>query len=161
MLGKYPVLPITDDEFLDAPRSEQYDVIIVGGGGGGYHGAFELSNGGKSVLLVDDKGNLGGNCLYEGCIPSKSVAITIYLMEKVKNLLKGDSPSVSPETLWNDVLGHKDEVQTIRYRQHIREIKEHKNIDFVRGIAKFLDAHTLEVQALDGSWRKRVRELIF
>ncbi len=156
MLGKYPAMPLTDDEFTDAPRSEQYDAIIVGGGGGGYHGGFELSRGGRSVLLVDDKGNLGGNCLYEGCIPSKSVAVTIYLMEKVKNVLKGSASGLNPESLWSDVIDHKDEVQTIRYKQHIREIKEHKNVDFIRGTAKFIDGHTLEVQALDGSWSKRV-----
>lgn len=156
MLGKYPVLPPTDNEFLDPPRNEQYDVIVVGGGGGGYHGAFELSKGGKSVLLIDDKGNLGGNCLYEGCIPSKSVAITIYLMEKVKNLLKSSITGVKLESIWSDAIDHKDEVQTIRYYQHIREIKEHENVDFVRGIAKFIDDHTVEVEAIDGSWKKKV-----
>ena len=152
MLGKCSVL--ADEEFTDAPHSNQYDVIIVGGGGGGYSGAFELSKGGKSVLLVDDKGNLGGNCLYEGCIPSKSVAVTIYLMEKLKNMLNASARSLS--VFWEDVLNHKDEVQTIRYKQHIREIKEHKNVDFVRGIAKFIDSHMVEVQAIDGSWKKRV-----
>ncbi len=156
MLGKYPVMPLTDDEFVDPPKNEEYDVIIVGGGGGGYHGAFELSKGGKSVLLVDDKGNLGGNCLYEGCIPSKSVALMVYLMEKVKNVLKGSASGLNQESLWSVVIDHKDEVQTIRYKQHIREIKEHENIDFVRGIAKFIDAHTLKVEALDGSWSKRI-----
>jgi len=156
MLGKYPVLPPTEDEFTDPPSKEQYDVIAVGGGGGGYHGAFELSKGEKSVLLIDDKGNLGGNCLYEGCIPSKSVAITIYLMEKVKNLLKGGVSSTNLASLWSDALDHKDEVQTIRYYQHIREIKEHNNVDFVRGIAKFIDDHTIEVEAIDGSWKKKV-----
>lgn len=158
MLGKYPVLPLTDDKFTGAPRGEQYDTIIVGGGGGGYHGAFELSRGGKSVMLVDDKGNLGGNCLYEGCIPSKSIAVTIYLMEKVKNILIG-AGSNSANNLgmtWEDVINHKDEVQSTRYKQHIREIKEHQNLDFTRGTAKFIDGHTVEVQSIDGSWSKRV-----
>ncbi|MCL4344435.1 MAG: dihydrolipoyl dehydrogenase [Thaumarchaeota archaeon] len=158
MLGKYPVLPLTDNEFTDAPNKELYDAIIVGGGGGGYHGGFELSRGGKSVMLVDDKGNLGGNCLYEGCIPSKSAAVTIYLMEKVRNILRGSGNSnvKNLEMLWEDVMNHKDEVQSTRYRQHIREIKEHQNLDFARGTARFVDSHTLEVQSLDGSWKKTV-----
>ncbi|MEM0146551.1 MAG: dihydrolipoyl dehydrogenase [Conexivisphaerales archaeon] len=159
MLGKYPVLPLGDDEFKDAPHKEQYNTIIVGGGGGGYHGGFELSKGGKSVMLVDDKGNLGGNCLYEGCIPSKSMAITIYMMEKVKKILQ-EAGSVSARNLgmlWEDVINHKEQVQSTRYRQHIREIKEHQNLDFVRGTAKFIDGHTVEVQSLDGSWKKTVK----
>jgi dihydrolipoamide dehydrogenase (EC 1.8.1.4) len=87
-IGKYDVYPPTDASFEDPPRMDKYDVIVIGGGGGGYHGAFELSKGNYSVLLIDDKGNLGGNCLYEGCIPSKSVSIALYLLEKLRGILK-------------------------------------------------------------------------
>ncbi|MBW9142070.1 MAG: FAD-dependent oxidoreductase, partial [Candidatus Aramenus sp.] len=52
---------------------EDFDVIVLGGGGAGYTTAFELSRGGKKVLLLEPKGVLGGNCLYEGCIPSKTL----------------------------------------------------------------------------------------
>jgi hypothetical protein len=30
MLGKYPVFPPTDEEFLDPPGRDEYDVVIVG-----------------------------------------------------------------------------------------------------------------------------------
>jgi len=156
MLGKYPFLPFTDEEFTDAPRFEEYDALIVGGGGGGYHGGFELSRGGKKVLLIDDKGNLGGNCLYEGCIPSKSVAIMVYLAEKLRNILSADTASRSAGMVWEDVINHKEDVQTIRYRQHIQEIKEHQNLEFVRGVAGFVDGHTVKVSAIDGSWNAKV-----
>ncbi len=161
MLGKYPVFPPTDQEFLDPPRADEYDVVIVGAGGAGYHGAFELSKGGKRVLMVDDKGNLGGNCLYEGCIPSKAVAMTIYLMEKVRGILEsvGSRNAGAPalRALWEDAIAHKDDVQTIRYHQHIREIKEHENLEFVKGIARVIDGHRVLVEDLEGSWRKEVR----
>ncbi|MGC8969338.1 MAG: dihydrolipoyl dehydrogenase [Conexivisphaera sp.] len=159
MLGKYPEFPPTDDEFLDPPRSEEYDVVIVGAGGAGYHGSFELSKGGKRVLMVDDKGNLGGNCLYEGCIPSKAVAMTIYLMEKVRGILEsaGNRGASALRALWEDAVSHKDDVQTIRYHQHIREIKEHENLEFVKGVASVLDGHRVVVEDLNGSWRKEVR----
>ncbi|MGB9733718.1 MAG: dihydrolipoyl dehydrogenase [Conexivisphaera sp.] len=161
MLGKYPVFPPTDQEFLDPPRTEEYDVVIVGAGGAGYHGAFELSKGGRRVLMVDDKGNLGGNCLYEGCIPSKAIAMTVYLMEKVRGILEsvGSRNAGAPalRAIWEDAVSHKDDVQTIRYHQHIREIKEHGNLEFVKGIARVLDEHRVVVEDLDGSWRKEVR----
>ena len=44
-----------------------FDVIVLGGGGAGYTSAFELSRGGMKVLMLEPKGVLGGNCLYEGC----------------------------------------------------------------------------------------------
>ncbi|MDE3141780.1 MAG: FAD-dependent oxidoreductase, partial [Pseudomonadota bacterium] len=46
------------------------DVLILGAGGAGYPAAFFLARSGNSVLLVDPIGNLGGDCLAEGCVPS-------------------------------------------------------------------------------------------
>lgn len=158
LLGKYPTFPPTLPEFEDQPQRDRYDVIVIGGGGGGYHGAFELSKGGYSALLIDDKGNLGGNCLYEGCIPSKSVYTMIYLAEKLRDLLKS-SGGVDVDrirVLWENAIEHKDQVQYIRYMQHIREIKEHENVDFVKGIAEVLDNHRVKVRSIDGSWERIV-----
>nr|KJR73841.1 MAG: dihydrolipoamide dehydrogenase [Thermoproteus sp. AZ2] len=132
--------------------------MVIGGGGGGYHGAFELSKGGYRVLMVDDKGNLGGNCLYEGCIPSKAVSMTIYLMEKLRNILNsvGNLDINRVRVLWENAIDHKDNVQHMRYLQHIRELKEHGNVDFVKGVAKIVDDHKVVVEAADGSWRREV-----
>jgi len=55
----------------DAPES--VDVLVLGAGGAGYPGAFFLAHSGRTVLMVDPIGNLGGDCLAEGCVPSKAV----------------------------------------------------------------------------------------
>ena len=49
-----------------------YDLIVLGGGPGGYLAAERAGNAGLSVLLAE-KRNLGGVCLNEGCIPSKTL----------------------------------------------------------------------------------------
>lgn len=54
-------------------HQEIFDLIVIGARGGGYSAAFRLANADKRVLLIDSLGNLGGNCLYEGCVPSKAV----------------------------------------------------------------------------------------
>lgn len=150
------MFPPTDPEFEDPPKLDKYDVIVVGGGGGGYHGAFQLSAGGYRVLMVDDKGNLGGNCLYEGCIPSKSVFYMVYLAERLRRLAKRSAGAAEVKAIWEEAVDHKDEVQYLRYLQHIREIKEHGNVDFVKGVARVLDGRRVEVAAVDGSWRRTV-----
>jgi len=48
------------------------DVIIIGGGPGGYLAAERAGALGKSVLLAEER-RLGGVCLNEGCIPTKSL----------------------------------------------------------------------------------------
>ena len=49
-----------------------YDLIVIGGGPGGYMAAERAGHAGLDVLLVE-KNALGGVCLNEGCIPSKTL----------------------------------------------------------------------------------------
>ncbi len=159
MLGKYHNFPPTHDSFLDKPSQDSYEVAIIGAGGGGYHGGFQLSDSKKKALIVDDKGNLGGNCLYEGCIPSKAAYMTVYLMEKVKKIAESKGPVEIKmvREVWEAAVEHKDWVQDIRYQQHIREILEHENLEFVKGVAKPLSPTEVLVESLDGSWSKKVK----
>ena len=48
-----------------------YDLIIIGGGPAGYLAAERAAHGGLKVLLFE-KRNVGGVCLNEGCIPTKT-----------------------------------------------------------------------------------------
>lgn len=48
-----------------------YDVIVIGGGPGGYLAAELIGKAGLTCLLFEKK-SVGGVCLNEGCIPTKS-----------------------------------------------------------------------------------------
>ncbi len=50
----------------------QYDCIIIGGGPGGYLAAERAGTAGLKVLLCEER-ELGGVCLNEGCIPTKTL----------------------------------------------------------------------------------------
>ena len=50
----------------------EYDLLILGGGPGGYTAAERAGKAGLKVALFE-KDNLGGVCLNEGCIPSKTL----------------------------------------------------------------------------------------
>ena len=54
---------------------EHYDLIVLGGGPGGYLAAERAARGGLSTLLIEGRA-LGGVCLNEGCIPSKTLLHT-------------------------------------------------------------------------------------
>lgn len=49
-----------------------YDLLVLGGGPGGYMAAERAGGAGLSVLLIE-KNKIGGVCLNEGCIPSKTL----------------------------------------------------------------------------------------
>ena len=56
-------------------------IIIIGAGPGGYETAIEAAGRGIEVVLVE-KGNIGGTCLNEGCIPTKVLCRSAEAMEE-------------------------------------------------------------------------------
>ncbi|MEG1563537.1 MAG: dihydrolipoyl dehydrogenase [Bacteroides sp.] len=65
----------------------KYQVIIVGGGPAGYTAAEAAGKAGLSVLLVEKK-NLGGVCLNEGCIPTKTLLYSAKTYDGAKHASK-------------------------------------------------------------------------
>ena len=49
-----------------------YDLIVLGGGPAGYNAAERAAHGGLKTLLFEERA-LGGVCLNEGCIPTKTL----------------------------------------------------------------------------------------
>ncbi|HEX7714966.1 MAG TPA: dihydrolipoyl dehydrogenase [Bacillota bacterium] len=64
-----------------------HDLIVIGGGPAGYRAAIRAGRGGLSVLLAE-KRFIGGVCLNEGCIPSKTLLYSAKLYEEARNSSK-------------------------------------------------------------------------
>jgi len=70
-----------------------YDLAIIGGGPGGYVAAERAGAAGLSVVLFE-KNSLGGVCLNEGCIPTKTL---LYSAKIYSYALNGDHYGISAE----------------------------------------------------------------
>lgn len=60
-----------------------YDLIVIGGGPAGYLGAERAARAGLNTLLLE-KRYLGGVCLNEGCIPTKTMLYSAKIYESAK-----------------------------------------------------------------------------
>src|SRR5215470_5739075 len=136
---------ISQGEKMMSIQEQQADVVILGAGGGGYPAAFLLARAGLRVVIADPIGNLGGNCLAEGCIPSKAVREASLVRARAEKYeVFGLNGSV-PDTNWRGILAHKDRVQNIRYSQH-RETIETSNVFFHAGVGRILDERLVEIE---------------
>ena len=61
-----------------------YDLIILGGGPAGYNAAERAAQGGMKVLLFEGRA-LGGVCLNEGCIPTKTLLYSAKIYDYAKH----------------------------------------------------------------------------
>ncbi|MQF82370.1 MAG: FAD-dependent oxidoreductase, partial [SAR202 cluster bacterium] len=53
------------------------DLTVIGAGPAGLKGAIQGAKAGKTVVVVDRLGKLGGACLNQGTIPSKTLRSAI------------------------------------------------------------------------------------
>ena len=86
-----------------------YDLIIIGGGPAGYVAAERAGHKGLKVILFEKK-SMGGVCLNEGCIPTKTL---LYSAKTYENALHGDKYGVFGDNIRFDfkkIVGRKDKV---------------------------------------------------
>jgi len=138
---------------------QQADVVILGAGGGGYPAAFLLARAGLRVVVADPIGNLGGNCLAEGCIPSKAVREASLMRARAEKYEVFGLSGPVPEVHWRGILAHKDRVQQIRYRQH-RETINTSNAFFHPVMGRIIDEKLVEVETAHETLRYTFRNLI-
>ena len=61
-----------------------YDLIILGGGPAGYNAAERAAHGGLKTLVIEKRA-LGGVCLNEGCIPTKTLLYSAKIFDYSKH----------------------------------------------------------------------------
>jgi len=118
-----------------------YDLVIIGGGSGGYAAARTARDLGARVAIAD-AGPLGGLCILNGCMPSKTLIATGDLMHAVRE---------------SDVLGVRSDEPRVDYRAMIERKREVikgfadyrieglETFDIYEGRASFIDEHALQV----------------
>ena len=120
-----------------------YDLIVIGAGPGGYIAAERAGAKGKKVLLIE-KSNLGGVCLNEGCIPSKTLLYSAKLFAQACNSQAYGVSVENPHFNLADAMAHKGEVIQKLRDGVAYQIKQHR-VELLHGEARFDNRNTLQV----------------
>lgn len=121
---------------------KNYDVIYIGSGHSCWHGALILKALGKSVALVE-RDLLGGTCTNYGC-DAKILLDSPFELKEGLDRYQGIGLKQEAKLDWEPLMGYKKQV--IGFMQPAMEgLFQNFGFDLIRGQAKFLDAHTIEV----------------
>ncbi len=121
------------------------DLAVIGAGPAGQKGAIQAAKAGKSVVIIDRLGLLGGACLNQGTIPSKTLRSAILdLTGFVQSVYHGSAPRQVQEIPVDELRRRLERVITDE-NTLLAEQCANNGILTAFGTARFLDPHHLEV----------------
>lgn len=121
----------------------EYDCLVIGGGSGGVATARRAAEYGARVLLVE-AARLGGTCVNVGCVPKK----VMWYAAGVAQVLR-DAPAYgfnvgACDFDWGALRDGRD-AYIARLNGIYADMLDKSGVTVVRGFARFVDAHTIEV----------------
>jgi pyruvate/2-oxoglutarate dehydrogenase complex dihydrolipoamide dehydrogenase (E3) component len=130
--------------WVNPTPAPKYDLVVLGGGTAGLVSAMAAAGLGARVALIE-RGDLGGDCLHTGCVPSKALLRSARVIGELKR-----APQLGV---------HTGDVRTdfTRIMQRLRERRvqlaahdsadrlQHAGVDLFFGAARFADANTVQV----------------
>jgi NAD(P) transhydrogenase len=131
-----------------------YDLIVLGAGPAGEKGAAQAAYFGKKVAIVERAEEPGGAAVHTGTLPSKTLReAALFLSGHRQRELYGIKVEVDPEHTVPKLLSRKDAVRELEVSR-IRWNMERHGVAQLRGVGRFVDAHTVEIVAPGGSPRR-------
>ncbi len=131
---------------------DSYDYVVIGSGPAGQKAAIQLSKHSNSVALIEREREIGGECVYRGTIPSKTLRESAIEIAHLR-----------PQLAALDVVPREDiEVQSLMgkladvlsaHNQYISDQLDRNGIKLVHGRARFTGPHSLELSELTGKRR--------
>ena len=127
---------------------QETELAIIGAGPGGYVAALRAADLGKEVVLIEERERLGGTCLLEGCIPSKTLINAVEVAETARHAeqmgLTFSDLKFDPTAL----LGYTEKViKTLT--AGVSSLVKSRGIEVIHGRARFINSQTLDIEGSD------------
>lgn len=122
----------------------EYDLVIIGGGSAGLVVASAAAQLKAKVALVE-RDRLGGDCLWVGCVPSKSFIHASRIAYEVKHADRFGIYCQNPKIEFAKATGHVQNVIATIQPHDSPERFAGLGVEVIFGAGKFVDRHTFEV----------------
>jgi len=120
----------------------EYDLFVVGAGSGGVRAARVASELGARVAVAETD-RIGGTCVNVGCIPKKLFVYGSHFAYDLDDA-RGYGWSTQRKFDWATLKRNKDR-EIARLNGIYRNLLERAGVEIIRGRARLLDAHTVEI----------------
>ena len=134
------------------------DIAVIGGGTAGLvSAAVAASLGARTTLIEADK--IGGECLWRGCVPSKTLVKSARVFHTVKGAAEFGVHVEKSRLIWSAVKLRLADVRD-EIKANEREELKKVGVETLSGRARFIDAHTLEIESRRGLEKLNAKKFI-
>ena len=131
------------------PKKFDRNMIVIGAGAGGLVTSY-IAAAVKAKVTLIEAGEMGGDCLNYGCVPSKAIIKSAKIADQIRHGENYGLENTVPQFSFKKVMA--------RVQQVVADIAPHDSIerytnlgvDVVKGYAKLVDPWTVEIQLNDG-----------
>ncbi|QDE30386.1 FAD-dependent oxidoreductase [Shewanella polaris] len=132
------------------PAKFDRNMIVIGAGAGGLVTSY-IAAAVKAKVTLIEAGEMGGDCLNYGCVPSKAIIKSAKIAQQIRNAHHYGLEDSTPEFSFKKVMA--------RVHQVVADIAPHDSVerytnlgvDVVKGYAKLVDPWTVEINHPDGN----------
>ncbi len=136
---------MSDAVWRRAPSpAARFDVLVIGGGTAGLVTASGCARLGRRVALIE-RAELGGDCLWSGCVPTKALGATARLAHQMRHATRWGLDAVEPRIDPKSIMESMREMQRIAGRHDQPRKFRDLGIEIIEGTARFVASDAIEV----------------
>lgn len=130
------------------PQKTDADICIIGAGSGGLSVAAGAAQLGRKVVLIE-KGEMGGDCLNYGCVPSKALIAAAARAQAMREAGVFGMKAVEPEIDFSAVMDHVHSVIAAIAPHDSQERFEGLGVKVIRAAGEFIGPRTVRAGDFD------------
>ncbi|WDT84527.1 FAD-dependent oxidoreductase [Alteromonas sp. 009811495] len=131
------------------PKSFDRNLVVIGAGAGGLVTSYIAAAVKAKVTLVE-AGEMGGDCLNYGCVPSKAIIKSAKVATQMRHADSYGLDSVTPTMSFKNIMARVHDVIAAIAPNDSVERYTNLGVDVVKGYAKIIDPWTVEIKKDDG-----------
>lgn len=136
------------------------DIVIIGSGSAAFAAALRAAEEGAIVTIIE-AGMVGGTCVNTGCVPSKIMIRAAQMAhQQARHPFSGIGKGMPTIDRIMLVEQQQRRVEELRHDKYESILETNPGINMMRGHARFIDAHTIEVTKPDGTKQRIVADRV-
>lgn len=135
------------------PKKFDRNMIVIGAGAGGLVTSY-IAAAVKAKVTLIEAGEMGGDCLNYGCVPSKAIIKSAKMANSIKNAHHYGLEDSTPQFSFKKVMQRVHDVVAEVAPHDSVERYTNLGVEVLKGYGKLLDPWTVEVAYEDGTTSK-------